>query len=61
MCNFEFQHIKKYINGVLDYKNRTINILLEELEMAEKQYAHNFQAHITKIETIIGKTFMLLL
>lgn len=47
--------MKEHIDGVLDYKNRTINILLEELEMAEKQYSHNFQAHVVKIQTFIGK------
>lgn len=39
---------------VLDYKNRTIDMLLEELEMAEEQYAHNFQTHITHIDQILG-------
>jgi hypothetical protein len=50
----DVEHMKKYIDRVLEYKNRTIDKLLEELEMAEDQYGHNFQAHVTHIDQIIG-------
>lgn len=38
----------------LEYKNRVIKKLLEELEMAEEQYSHNFQTHYTHIDQMIG-------
>ncbi|CAH1376869.1 unnamed protein product [Tenebrio molitor] len=50
----DVEHMKKYIDRVLEYKNRTIDKLLEELEMAEDQYGHNFQAHVTHIDQIIA-------
>lgn len=46
--------MKYYIDRVLEYKNRTISKLLEELEMAEEQYSYNFQSHVTHIDQIIG-------
>lgn len=47
--------MKKYIERATVYKNRIIEKLLEELEMAEEQYAHNFQIHTIHIDQTIGR------
>ncbi|KAJ8980973.1 hypothetical protein NQ317_013427 [Molorchus minor] len=48
-------HMKNWIERVLEYKNRTISKLMEELEEAEEQYSNNFQSHSIYIDNIIGK------
>ncbi|XP_015838433.1 dynein regulatory complex subunit 2 isoform X2 [Tribolium castaneum] len=50
----DVEHMKQFMDRTLEYKNRTIARLLEELELAEEQYCHNFQAHVTHIDQIIG-------
>lgn len=46
--------MKKWLEDTIDYKNRTINKLLEELEDSEEQYLNNFQSHSSHVDEIIG-------
>lgn len=48
-------YLKHWIERVLNLKNRTIDNLMLELDEAEFQYSHNFQAHIAHIQEIIEK------
>lgn len=48
-------HLKFWIERVVDLKRRTIDNLMAELDEAEFQYSHNFQAHISHIQDIILK------
>lgn len=47
------EHLRNWIERVLNLKNRTIANLMVELDEAEQQYAHNFQTHIAQIQKII--------
>lgn len=46
--------MKKWVERVIVYKNRTISKLMEELEHAEEQYLNNFQCHSNHVDNIIG-------
>lgn len=48
-------HLKNWIERIVDLKNRSIDNLMLELDEAEFQYSHNFQAHISQIQEIISK------
>ncbi|KAG5900186.1 hypothetical protein JTB14_035331 [Gonioctena quinquepunctata] len=47
------EHMKKWIERVVDYKNNTIAKLLKQLEAAEEEYLTNFQSHSTHIDNIL--------
>ncbi|KAJ8923074.1 hypothetical protein NQ315_001626 [Exocentrus adspersus] len=47
-------HLRLWIERLLDYKNRTISKLMDELEEAEEQYSNNYQCHSTHVDDIIG-------
>lgn len=51
----EVEHLKKWIERVLDYKNRKISKLMNELDEAEEQYMNNFNSHSTHLDNIIGR------
>lgn len=48
------EHMKSWIERVVNLKNRTIDNLMLELDEAEFQYSHNFQTHISHIQEIIS-------
>nr|CAH7722930.1 unnamed protein product [Callosobruchus chinensis] len=49
----DVEHMRKWIDRVINHKNKTIAKLMEELEQAEEQYLNNFQSHSKHIDEII--------
>lgn len=49
------EHLRNWTERVMNLKRRTIDNLMVELDEAELQYSHNFQSHISHIQSIILK------
>ncbi|KAF7267548.1 hypothetical protein GWI33_019254 [Rhynchophorus ferrugineus] len=49
----EVEHLKSWIERLLNYKNNRIAKLLEELEDAEEQYSNNFKYNSSQLDTLI--------
>lgn len=46
--------MKRWMERILNLKNRTIDNLVQELDEAEDQYLTNLQAHLQHVDNIIG-------
>ncbi|XP_050295704.1 dynein regulatory complex subunit 2 [Anthonomus grandis grandis] len=48
----DIEYLRKWIETLLEFKNRRISKLMEELEEAEEQYLHNFNSHSDHLNKI---------
>ncbi|GJQ86372.1 hypothetical protein Trydic_g4947 [Trypoxylus dichotomus] len=49
----ECEHSKRWIERIVELKNRTIDGLMKELDEAEFQYSTNLQAHLQHVDNFI--------